>query len=55
MATADQLKALFKSYGEGDQDRFLSIGMQIAAHEARAGKTRVADPLRSLIDNAKRD
>lgn len=54
MATAEQLKALVRSYSEGDNDRFLSIAMQIAAHAARTGKERLAQDLRSLVDDAKR-
>ena len=37
MATSDQLKALLKSHLDGDEDRFYSIAMQIAATEARSG------------------
>jgi len=35
MAKADQLKALLKSYLDGDETRFLALAMQIAAHQAR--------------------
>lgn len=34
MPSADQLKALLKSHAEGDDDRFYSVAMQAAAHEA---------------------
>ena len=54
MATAEQLKALLKSYSQGDSEQFLSIAMQIAAHEARKGKGSLAAELRELIDEAKR-
>ena len=37
MASAEQLKALLKSHLEGDEDRFFSVAMQVAAHEARLG------------------
>jgi len=37
MATSAQLKALVKSYADGDDNRFYTYAMQIAAHEARAG------------------
>lgn len=53
MASADQLKALLKSHIEGDDDRFLSIAMQVAAREARQGHGRLAEDLRALIDSAK--
>ena len=46
MATAEQIKALVRSYSEGDQERFLSVTMQIAAHAARAGKDKLAQAAR---------
>lgn len=52
MATAEQIKALIKSYKEGDSDRFIRVGMQVAAHEARKGNQHVARELRELIDEA---
>ena len=54
MATAQQLKALIESYTEHNSDRFLSVASQIAAHAARAGKTKLAEELRKLIDEARR-
>ena len=53
MASADQLKALLASHIEGDDDRFYSVAMQVAAHEARLGHGKLAGDLRSLIDDAK--
>lgn len=54
MATAEQIKALVRSYTEGDEDRFLSVTMQIASHAARTGKERLAKDLRDLVDDAKK-
>jgi len=54
MASAEQLKALLKSHLEGDDRRFFSVGMQLAAHEAKLGHGKLAEELRSLIDEAKR-
>lgn len=54
MATAQQLKALIESYTEHNADRFLSVASQIAAHAARAGKTKLAEELRKLIEEARR-
>ncbi|MHB1301352.1 MAG: AAA family ATPase [Burkholderiales bacterium] len=54
MASADQLKALLKSHIEGDDGRFFSIAMQVAAHEAKLGHGRLAEELRDMIDAAKR-
>ncbi len=53
MATAEQLKALLKSYAEGDDERFLAISMQVAAHAAKKGQGKLAEELRMLIDQAK--
>ena len=53
MANAAQLKALLKSHLEGDDDRFFSVAMQVAAHEARRGHGKLAEDLRAMIDNAK--
>lgn len=54
MATAQQLKALIESYTEHNSERFLSVASQIAAYAARAGKTKLADELRKLIEEAHR-
>ena len=53
MASGEQLKALLKSHVDGDDDRFFSVAMQVAAHEARRGHGRLAEELRALIDRAK--
>ena len=53
MANADQLKALLSSHLEGDDARFFSTAMQVAAHEAKRGHGKLATELRALIDQAK--
>lgn len=53
MASAEQIKALLKSHIEGDEGRFLSIAMQVAAHEAKLGHGKLAEELRDMIDAAK--
>lgn len=53
MATAEQIKALIKSFADGDDARFLTVAMQVAAHEARHGKSHFAAQLRELVDRAK--
>ena len=53
MASAKHLKALLKSHLDGDDDRFFSIAMQVAAHEARLGHGKLAEELRAMIDEAK--
>lgn len=50
MATADQVKALVKSHGEGDSARFYSVALQVAASAARSGQGRFAQELRELVD-----
>ncbi len=53
MANAEQLKALLKSHMEGDDDRFFSVAMQVAAHEAKLGHGKLAQEMRTMIDEAK--
>ena len=53
MASAEQLKALLKSHLEGDDERFFSVSLQVAAHEARLGHGKLAEELRAMIDKAK--
>ncbi len=53
MATAQQVKALLRSYSEGDSEHFVSVALQIAAHAARTGKGQLAQELRNLVDAIK--
>jgi SpoVK/Ycf46/Vps4 family AAA+-type ATPase len=53
MATAQQLKALLQSYSEADGEMFVSVALQIAAHEARTGKGKFATELKRLVDEIK--
>lgn len=53
MASADQIKALLQSHLEGDDTRFYSVAMQVAAHEAKRGHGKLAEDLRTMIDQAK--
>jgi SpoVK/Ycf46/Vps4 family AAA+-type ATPase len=50
VATADQVKALIRSHGEGDDARFYSVALQVAARAARSGQTHFAQELRDLVD-----
>jgi SpoVK/Ycf46/Vps4 family AAA+-type ATPase len=54
MATIAQIKALFESYISKDDERFITYGLQIAAHEAKLGHGKIAEELRQLIDNARK-
>ncbi|MCZ8318884.1 MAG: ATP-binding protein [Silanimonas sp.] len=53
MASAEQLKALVKSYIDRDDRQFYSVAMQVAAHEAKLGHGRLAEDLRDMIDTAR--
>lgn len=53
MATATQLKMLVKSHFEENNEKFNTIALQIAAHEARLGHTNLANDIRKIIDVSK--
>jgi SpoVK/Ycf46/Vps4 family AAA+-type ATPase len=53
MASAEQLKALLRSFVERDDAQFLSIAMQVAAYEAKRGHGKLAEELKEMIDVAK--
>lgn len=53
MANSEQIKALVQSHLDGDEDRFLTIAMQLAATAARQGHGKFAQELKDLIDHAK--
>lgn len=51
--TTRQILALLNSHIEGDEDQFLSVALQIAAQQARAGKTDDAEKLKRLVQKAR--
>lgn len=53
MSTSRHIIALLKSHLEGEEQQFLSVALQMAAHEARKGHTKVAQEIQSLVDRAK--
>lgn len=53
MPTNEQLKALIKSHMEDDDERFLSIALQAAAHSARRGHGKAAAEIKALVDEAR--
>lgn len=53
MTTSRHIVALLQSHIAGDEERFLSVATQLAAHEARQGHGKLAQELRDLIDSAK--
>ena len=54
MATAEQIKSLIRSHLSDDSERFFSIALQVAAHEARQGHTALAHDLREIVDKARK-
>ena len=55
MATAEQIKSLLHSHFKNDNERFTSIALQVAAHEARQGHIEIAKEIKSLIDKSQFD
>jgi SpoVK/Ycf46/Vps4 family AAA+-type ATPase len=53
MAKADQIKSLIKSHLDNDKDRFMTIALQLAAHEARQGHGALATDIKTIIDHSK--
>jgi len=55
MATAEQIKSLLQSHYKNDTERFTSIALQLAAHEARQGHLTIAKDIKALVDRSKTD
>jgi SpoVK/Ycf46/Vps4 family AAA+-type ATPase len=53
MTASRHLIALLKSHIDGDNEHFLSVALQVAAHEARSGHGKLAQELRDLVDEAR--
>ena len=53
MAKAEYKISLIKSHYDNEPDRFTTLALQIAAHEAKLGHAVVANEIKSLIDKAK--
>lgn len=53
MATAEQIKALIRSHFSDDSERFLTLALQVAAHEAKQGHGPLAHEIRDLVDRAR--
>jgi len=53
MATAEKIKSLLQSHYKNDGERFTSIALQVAAHEARKGNMSIAKEIKSLVDKSK--
>lgn len=55
MATSEQIKSLLQSHFKNDNERFTSIALQVAAHEARQGHMSIAKEIKDLVDRSKND
>jgi len=53
MAKADYIVSLIKSHYSNEPERFTTIALQIAAHEAKLGHNIVANDIKSIIEKAK--
>ena len=54
MATAEQIKSLIRSHLSEEPERFYSIALQVAAHEAKQGHTALANDIRNIVDKARK-
>lgn len=55
MATAEQIKSLIRSHFSDDQERFFTIALQVAAHEAQRGHGALAHDIREIVDKVRRE
>lgn len=53
MATAEQIKSLIRSHFTDEPERFFTIALQVAAHEAGKGHGALAHEIRDLLDKAR--
>ncbi len=53
MATAEQIKSLIRSHFSDESERFFTIALQMAAHEAQQGHGELAHDIRLIVDKAK--
>lgn len=54
MATAEQIKSLIRSHFTEDIERFYTIVLQVAAHEARQGHSNLAHDIRDIVDQQRK-
>ncbi len=55
MATAAQLKSLVRSHFSEDPERFYTLALQVAAHEAQQGHGALAHDIRNIVDTARKE
>ena len=53
MPTAEQIKALVRSHFSDDPERFYTIALQVAAHEAQRGHGALAHDIRKIVDKSR--
>lgn len=53
MANGDQIKGMLRAYRDADASQLLTLALQIAAGEAKAGHGRLAEEIRKLVDELK--
>ena len=54
MATAEQIKALIRSHLSEDRERFYTLALQVAAHEAQQGHGALAHDIREIVDKERK-
>lgn len=55
MATAEQIKSLIRSHFSNDIERFYTIALQVAAHEAQQDHGALAHDIREIVDKARKE
>jgi len=54
MATAEQIKSLIRSHLSEDRERFYTLALQVAAHEAQQGHGALAHDIREIVDKSRK-
>ncbi|MCB1208647.1 MAG: ATP-binding protein [Verrucomicrobiales bacterium] len=54
MATAEQIKSLIRSHLGEDDERFYTLALQVAAHEAQQGHVALAHDIREIVDKSRK-
>jgi SpoVK/Ycf46/Vps4 family AAA+-type ATPase len=54
MATAEQIKSLIRSHFSDEPERFYTLALQVAAHEAKQGHSALAEDIRNLVDKERK-
>ena len=53
MSSAKRILAMLQCRADGDEERFYTIALQVAAAEARQGHRTVAEGIREAVDKAR--